>query len=229
MPFLLKNVVPWGRRLKEYQEMFNLKDTEIRTKRIVSFGDGPASFNVEGTNIGGHILSLDPIYQFSKQELQSRLNETRSIVMEQMKRNQENYRWDKIKSLEELEQIRLSAIQMFLNDFEQGLSDRRYLYHELPEKTIFEDGSFDLGLSSHFLLLYTTLGLEFHIKAIQEMLRICEEIRIFPLVDLDAKKSQLSQQVIDFFQNQYFVQIKQVNYEFQKDANAMLIIRKHQK
>lgn len=229
MAFLLKNVVPWGRRLSEYQDMFHLTDEEISTKRIVSFGDGPASFNAEGTKLGGHILSLDPIYQFSKQELTGRLEETRGIVMEQMRQNQDHYRWDKIKSLEELEQVRLSAIQMFLSDFEQGLSERRYLYHELPERTGFEDNCFDLGLSSHFLLLYTSLGLEFHIRSIEEMLRICKEIRIFPLVNLDAEKTQITQEVIDYFQAQYEVQIKPVGYEFQKGADKMLVIRKHNK
>ena len=105
MAFLLKNVVPWGRRFSEYQDMFHLTDEEIVSKRIVSFGDGPASFNAEGTRMGGNIISLDPIYQFSKQELVGRLEETRGIVMEQMRQNQDHYKWDRIKSLEELEQI----------------------------------------------------------------------------------------------------------------------------
>ena len=227
MAFLLKNVVPWGRRFSEYQDMFHLTDEEIVSKRIVSFGDGPASFNAEGTRMGGNIISLDPIYQFSKQELAGRLEETRGIVMEQMRQNQDHYKWDRIKSLEELEQVRLSAIQMFLDDFEQGLLEQRYQYHELPERTEYEEDSFDLGLSSHFLLLYTALGLDFHIHSIEEMLRICKEIRIFPLVDLNAEKTQLTQEVIDYFQAQYEVQVKQVGYEFQKGADKMLVIRKH--
>lgn len=229
MAFLLKDVVPWGRRLSEYQDMFHLTDEEIVSKRIVSFGDGPASFNAEGTRLGAHILSLDPIYQFSKQELVGRLEKTRGIVMEQMRQNQDHYKWDKIKSLEELEQVRLSAIQMFLADFEQGLLEQRYQYHELPERTEYEDDSFDLGLSSHFLLLYTALGLEFHICSIEEMLRICKEIRIFPLVNLDAEKTQLTQEVISYFKDQCEVQVKPVGYEFQKGADMMLVIRNHNK
>ena len=227
MAFLLKNVVPWGRRLSEYQDMFGLTEAEIASKRIVSFGDGPASFNAEGTKMGGNILSLDPIYQFSRQELADRLEETRGIVMEQMRQNQNHYRWNKIKSLEELEQIRLSAIRMFLEDFEQGLKEGRYRYHELPERTEFPEDTFDLGLSSHFLLLYTSLGFDFHIRSVEEMLRICREVRIFPLVNLDAEKTELTQQVIRYFQNQYEVQIKPVGYEFQKGADQMLVIRKH--
>lgn len=41
MAFLLKDVVPWGRRLSEYQDMFHLTDEEIVSKRIVSFGGWP--------------------------------------------------------------------------------------------------------------------------------------------------------------------------------------------
>jgi hypothetical protein len=226
MAFLLKNVVPWGRRLEEYQDMFHLTEEELLSKKIVSFGDGPASFNAEGTKLGARILSLDPIYQFSKQALQGRLDETRGVVMEQMRQNQEHYRWNKIKSLAELEEMRMSAMYMFLDDYEQGCSEHRYQYHELPERLPYEDDSFDLGLSSHFLLLYPSLGLDFHLQSIQEMLRVCKEIRIFPLVDLDGQKSELTQQVIEHFQEQYTVQIQTVDYEFQKGANAMLVIRK---
>ncbi|MFR3822706.1 MAG: SAM-dependent methyltransferase, partial [Hungatella hathewayi] len=62
---------------------------------------------------------------------------------------------------------------------------------------------------------------------VEEMLRICREVRIFPLVNLDAEKTELTQQVIRYFQNQYEVQIKPVGYEFQKGADQMLVIRKH--
>ena len=46
MAFELKNTVPWGRTLEEYSNMFNLTASDIN-KRIISFGDGPASFNCE--------------------------------------------------------------------------------------------------------------------------------------------------------------------------------------
>lgn len=46
-------------------------------------------------------------------------------------------------------------------------------------------------------------------------------------MDLDAEKTQLTQEVIDHFQAQYEVQVKPVGYEFQKGADKMLVIRKH--
>ena len=106
--------------------------------------------------------------------------------MKQMAENKDNYVWENIKNLEELEEVRMSAMNMFLADFEKGLAEKRYVYHELPDRLNCEDDSFDLGISSHFLLMYTALGYDFHIKAIDEILRVCKEVRIFPLVDLDS-------------------------------------------
>lgn len=124
-----------------------------------------------------------------------------------------------------LENLRMSAMKIFLNDYENGKRENRYICHELPEQLPFEEGSFDLGLSSHFLLMYTILGYDFHIQAITEMLRICKEIRIFPIVDLDAQKTKLVSEVINYFESFCDVEVKHTQYEFQKGENKLLIIR----
>lgn len=66
MSFTLEEVVPWGRNFEEYKEMFLIKETD-KNKKIAGFGDGPASFNTQGTEQGYDIRSFDPIYQFSKE------------------------------------------------------------------------------------------------------------------------------------------------------------------
>lgn len=225
MAFKLENVVPWGRTLDEYRMMFLLNDNDM-SKRIAGFGDGPASFNFEATKQGYFVTSFDPIYQFSKDELQKRIDEVRITVMQQMSENMNNYVWTKIKSLEELETVRMSAMRLFLEDFEKGKQERRYIHHELPDRLTLEDDTFDIGLSSHFLLMYTVLGFEFHIQAMTEMLRVCKEIRIFPIVDLDANETDLISNVIDYFKQGYEVEIRKTQYEFQKGDNKLLIIRK---
>lgn len=225
MAFKLESVVPWGRNLNEYKLMFQLDDKDI-SKKIAGFGDGPASFNYEATKRGYSVTSFDPIYQFSKNDLQKRIEEVRTIIMQQMSENMDNYVWTNIKNLEELEKVRMSAMQLFLSDYEQGKAEKRYICHELPERLPYEDNTFDIGLSSHFLLMYTALGYDFHIQAITEMLRICKEIKIFPIVDLDAKENDLISNVIDYFKNRYDVGIVETQYEFQKGDNKLLIIRK---
>lgn len=215
MAFQLNNVVPWGRNMEEYKSMFLLNDEDMK-KKIAGFGDGPASFNFEAHCLGCNITSYDLIYQFNKEELEKRIEDVRGIVMQQMSENTDNYIWTKIRDLQQLEQIRMDAMKLFLNDFEAGLSEGRYRYHELPKCLPVEENYYDIGLSSHFLLLYTQLGFDFHIKAIGEMLRACKEVRIFPVVDLDANQADMTSDVIDEFTKKYDVELKVTNYQFQK-------------
>ena len=211
--------------MEEYKTMFLLNEEDMK-KKIAGFGDGPASFNFEAHCLGCDITSYDPIYQFNKEELEKRIEEVRGIVMQQMSENKDNYIWTKIRDLQQLEQIRMDAMKLFLNDFEVGLSEGRYRYHELPNCLSVEDNYYDIGLSSHFLLLYTQLGFDFHIKSIREMLRVCKEVRIFPVVDLDANQADMISNVIEEFKKKYDVELKETNYQFQKNANKMLVIRK---
>ena len=225
MAFELKNVVPWGRNLEEYTRIFKLTDSDYKS-RIISFGDGPASFNFEMTKLDRKVVSLDPIYQFTRDELKQRIAETKDIILEQTKTNHNNFVWTNIKSIQDLEHIRMDAMNNFIDDFELGKTKERYIYHELPNSTKFSDLSFDLGLSSHFLILYSQLGLDFHIKSISEMLRICKEIRIFPILNLNAVKSEVLEGIIDYFKSDYQISIDLVDYEFQKRGNQMLKIKR---
>lgn len=225
MAYLLENVVPWGRNFNEYKKMFQLTDEDL-SKKIIGFGDGPASFNCEAEKLGYKVISLDPIYQFSGKNIEKRIIEIKDVVIEQTKNNANNYVWTEIKNLDELERVRMAAMKTFLDDYEKGKSENRYIYHELPQKAPFNDQVFDIGLSSHFLLMYTALGYDFHIESMNEMLRICKEIRIFPIVDLDSKESELTKKVIEYFETNYSVKVISTSYEFQKGGNLMLSIKK---
>ena len=224
MSFKLNSVVPWGRNLDEYRTMFMLDDADMKNK-IAGFGDGPASFNCEATRMGCSVTSFDPIYRFTREQLRDRINEIRTVVMKQMAENVENYVWTKIKSPEELEHVRMSAMGQFLEDYDNGRREGRYIPYELPGKMPFDENTFDIGLSSHFLLMYTSLGYDFHIAAMTEMLRVCREIRIFPIVDLDGKESPMANDVISYFEKSYIVEVKKTQYEFQKSENMMLTIK----
>ena len=73
--------------------------------------------------------------------------------------------------------------------------------------------------------MYTDLGYDFHIRAMTAMLRVCREIRLFPIVDLDANQTDLVSDVIKYFEKNQSVEIRETQYEFQKGGNKMLIIR----
>ena len=95
MAFKLSKVVPWGRRLHEYVEMFHLSKRDL-SKKIIGFGDGPASFNYEATQQGYSVISLDIVYQFTKEQISKRIEETRCVVLQQAKKCR-NYNWTVIK------------------------------------------------------------------------------------------------------------------------------------
>ena len=223
MPLQYKSIVPWGRSFDEYRRMFDLTAAEL-SLRILGCGDGPASFNVECNQRGGDVISIDPLYRFSCDAIEKRITETYDEVMRQTRSNQDKFIWDAISSLEDLERIRMEAMQRFLVSYEDGRVQGLYVPGELPELP-FADQTFDLALSSHFLFLYTdNLTFDFHVSAILEMLRVAHEVRIFPLLDMNARESHYLNGVLESFQ-EYKPEIRRVNYEFQRGGNRMLRIR----
>lgn len=95
------------------------------------------------TERNGNVTSFDLIYQFSKEDIEKRIEEVRVTVMQQMKENMDNYVWKNIKNLAELERTRMSAMKKFLSDYEKGKAEGRYVFHELPNKLPYETEHFD--------------------------------------------------------------------------------------
>ncbi|WP_319508992.1 SAM-dependent methyltransferase [uncultured Methanolobus sp.] len=224
MTIQYQNIVPWGRSFQEYVDMFKLIDKDLN-RSILGCGDGPASFNYEMRQLGKSVVSVDPIYDLDRNFIEKRIDETYVEVLEQTRANQDKFVWGNIYSVEELGNIRMNSMRLFLEDFEEGKKQGRYTAGELPELP-FEDNSFDLALVSHLLFLYSEqLSLEFHFRAIDELLRVADEVRIFPLLDLNSRKSIHLDEVIDYLISQGItVHEEKVNYEFQKGGNTMLRI-----
>ena len=221
----LENIVPWGRSKKEYMEMFNLGKEDVLHKRILGCGDGPSSFNTEMDYDGGRVVSIDPLYAYTKQQIMQRIDEVAEEVMAQVRANVDNFVWKNIPDVESLEHIRIEAMMEFLMDYEDGLEEGRYIAAELPDLP-FEDDSFDMALCSHLLFLYSDhLDEAFHKASIDEMLRVAKEVRIFPLLTLKNKPSPHLEPVIDHLRSKgYRVQVVKTGYEFQKGADEMLQI-----
>lgn len=222
----LNEVVPWGRNADEYIRMFSLSDAALKGK-ILGCGDGPASFNAEMTEKGRDVISVDPIYEFSAEKIEGRINQVYDIVIGQVKKDPSPYVWNFFKSPDEMGQCRLKSMMCFLSDYEKGRAEGRYKAESLPELS-FADAAFELCLSSHFLFLYSrNLTLDFHIKAINEMLRVSREARIFPLLDhYDNKASAYIIPVMEYFNSQgYKAETVKVDYEFQRGGDQMMSIK----
>ncbi|PSN20504.1 SAM-dependent methyltransferase [filamentous cyanobacterium CCP5] len=225
MPFSLDQVVPWGRSFQEYLQMFNLTAVELGSS-ILGCGDGPAAFNSELSRRGGQIVSVDPLYRFSRAEIAQRIQVTSAEVLEQTRQHQQDFVWQAIASPTMLEEVRMGAMAEFLADFEAGLAEGRYLDASLPELP-FENGQFDLALCSHLLFLYgAQFDGNFHLAAIGEMLRVASEVRIFPVLELGNLPSRHLERVMAVLKDQRRqVYLETVGYEFQKGGNQMLVIR----
>ncbi len=222
MPFKYAEVVPWGRSFDEYCRMFDLTPADLK-KRILGCGDGPASFNTLCNAQGGNVVSIDPIYALSKEQIAARIKATFDNVISQTRGNREKFRWDLIKSVDELGNVRMTAMNEFLAAYENGKAAGSYIAGSLPPID-FPDGSFDISLSSHFLFLYTdNLSFDFHADSISEMLRVSREARIFPLLDVNAQRSAYVDGIVSRF-NTYAIEIRKVNYEFQIGGNEVMII-----
>lgn len=218
----LDEVKPWGRSLGEYRRMFDLSETDL-DKNILGCGDGPASFNAEMTARGGRVVSADPLYAFSKTEIERRVRETYESILSQARENADRYVWTLFPTVEALGQARLEAMKAFLADFDSGLAKGRYLPRALPSLG-FADRQFDLALCSHLLFLYSgQLSPEFHIASLTELSRVAGEVRVFPLLDLECKPSAHLGSVRSHFTARGFTaEVSTVPYEFQRGGNRML-------
>ena len=224
MPITLDNVIPWGRSMEEYIAMFGLSERDLDA-RILGCADGPASFNTEMFSRGKTVISVDPIYQFSAEEIRKRIYATCPTILEQLCQNRDDYIWNKIESPQSLCELRMAIMERFLNDFPAGKLANRYLPYSLPELP-FEDQIFDLTLCSHFLFLFSDMfSADFHCLAIQDMLRISREVRIFPLLTLAREPSPHLDIVCGHFRGLgRNCEITTVDYEMQRGANQMLRI-----
>lgn len=222
----LQNVIPWGRSLAEYQSMFSLAGVDLN-KNILGCGDGPASFNTEVTAASGHVISVDPVYAFSKNQIRSRIAEVYPSIMEQLAKHHSDYIWDHFTGVEHVGRTRMQAMEQFLQDYDEGKQQGRYIEAALPALP-FENQAFDLALCSHFLFLYSTqLSLEAHIAGVRELCRVAREVRIYPLVSLEGTGSPHVDPVVERLNAEGITASREpVSYRFQKGAIEMLVLRK---
>lgn len=223
---ILADIVPWGRSLDEYRLMFALSEDDLRG-RMLGCGDGPASFNCELTARGGTVVSVDPLYAFAAAAIAQRVHETYDTIVGQVRQNAQRYAWEYFADPDALGRARLAAMERFLADYAAGRAVGRYRTGSLPQLD-FADGAFDLALCSHLLFLYSEqLSLEFHIAALAELLRVAQEVRVFPLLGLDCRVSpHLAPASAALAARGFVVEQVMVPYEFQRGGDHMLRLRR---
>lgn len=221
----LTEVVPWGRSFEEYTKIFSLSENDLK-KTILGCGDGPACFNAELSQAGGKVISVDPVYQFSAEQIESRIDAIYSQVMGEVEKNKDDYIWTSIGGVEELGRLRMESMTKFLADYVIGKEGGRYACASLPSLP-FEHKSFELALCSHYLFLYSDhVNQEQHISSMKELCRVANEVRVYPLLSLDSQKSQHLKPVMsELAQTGIQISLEAVEYQFQKGASEMLVAK----
>lgn len=225
-PMKLADIIPWGRSFDEYRAMFALSQSDL-TQRILGCGDGPASFNAEANAMGLRVVSVDPIYEFTAAEIESRVEATFATVLSQCEARSEHYVWDRFPDIAALGTARREAMRRFAADFEPGKRAGRYVVGSLPHLP-FTDSSFDLALASHLLFLYSNhLSLDRHLMFLRELLRVAAEVRVFPLLNLTGEVSRHLAPVSEAFRREgCAVEEVRVDYEFMRGGHTMLRLRR---
>ncbi|MDD5587299.1 MAG: SAM-dependent methyltransferase [Alphaproteobacteria bacterium] len=225
MTLTLDKVIIRGRTFDEYTGMFALSEDDLN-KRILDCGGGAASFNALLSKRGGRVVSIDPLYRLTSEEIAAHAEEAHNLIIEQMRKSKNDYVWTTVRSFKELEMLRQSAVQDFLADYMQGKKENRYIVAELPNLP-FGKQEFGLALCSHFLLHYAEqFNLGFHMQSFRELSRVADEVRTYPLLEYNTKRCRYLDDIVSGLSSEgYDVAIKPVPYELIKGANEMLVVR----
>lgn len=222
----LERIVFIGRTFEEYLDMFSLSVEALQGKKILDCPAGACSFTAVGNKSGLDVTACDIAYYHTGEDLRNKGLKDIEHAMLRMEKAKANYKWEYFKDVEDLRKHRLNALKNCTADMKDNAN--RYVPVTLPTLP-FGNEEFDILLSAHFLFMYADrLDLPFHIETLNELLRVTkEEVRIFPLVDLEGKRYQHLENVISYLTDKgYLVEEVQVPYEFQTNANSMLIIKK---
>ncbi|WP_431027189.1 SAM-dependent methyltransferase [Lysinibacillus sp. LZ02] len=221
----LERIVFIGRTFEEYMDMFSLSMKELEGKSILDCPAGACSFTAVGNKLGLDITACDIAYDHPVEQLESKGLRDIEHAMEGMGKVKNNYIWRYFDGIEALKKHRVHALKDCTNHMRE--SSKHYIPVTLPSLP-FQDKEFDILLSAHFLFMYADrLDHQFHIQTLNELLRVTkEEVRIFPLVDLEGKRyPYLEQLMADLMDKGYVVEEVNVSYEFMKNANTMLKIK----
>lgn len=222
--FRIPGTKPWGRNRAEYYAFFALNDQKPDSA-VLDCAAGPSSFAAEMNRRGFDVIAADPIYAAAPGQIKAEIEDARRLMMQGLRDAAARFVWDGYGSPEALEATRLSTMKHFLEDFEEDRSGR-YVGAMLP-KLPFKNRAFDLALSSHFLFLYSAqFDLAFHLAAMRELCRVAGELRLFPLLDLDGRRSPHLEAVRRGLADWgWESELRRVGYEFQKGGNQMLWAR----
>ena len=176
---------------------------------------------------GVSVTALDPLYRLPVSAMRHLLVDAEQQIGPALAVERHRFVWDFYGDIRHLLATRRQAAERFFADYTRGRASGRYICGELPRLPL-AASSFDLALCSHFLFLYSReLGLEFHLQALSELVRVAAEVRVFPMISLDGTPSPHVAACRQFLERHGAqVTIEPVSFEFQRGANRLFRVRR---
>lgn len=221
----MERLVLWGHHLDEYRDMFDLPEAALGL-RFLEFQSGVSAFQTDLRDTAAHLVSYDTWFDLDKDTLQQKIETSFSARLTQIKQRAEAFDLSRYAgSLDKLVAYRRQGIAEFLQDYELGHAEGRYL-HAAQSRLPFADFFFDYALSAHhFFSVTAPQTIDYYLNTIEELARVAKEVRIFPLVDAQGVPSELLGPVILALQQKnYGIEVRDVAYHLQPKGNAMLRI-----
>lgn len=220
----LGEILVSSRSLAEYRAMFSLTEDDLNS-RILDCPSGAASFTGELNGLGGKATACDSAY------FDATPADLAAIAINEAERgnafvhtHRHDYTWTYFADPDHHERVREDSAGRFATDINDH--PEQYVPGRLPSLP-FGDDSFDLVLSSHLLFSYSDVfDHQFHIDSITELARVSRsEVRIFPLVAVGESTPypHLGELLENLADRGIDSRIVQVDYEFQRGADEMLV------
>jgi hypothetical protein len=209
----------WAFGLAEYRQMFALSDEEL-TLSLLDFSASMSSFNAEVAHKNSNIISADASYDLPISEMENHV----ACQIDELAAHfvaHADHIADAEHSPKALLESATRTASIFFKDYEAGMSEGRYVCASLPSLP-FGDYQFNLALCSHWLFSESPDSF-FQIQAIKELMRVAGEVRIYPLLNRDDETAASLGPVMMALQQENFgVELREVDFELKKEGNAML-------
>jgi hypothetical protein len=218
----MRKRVLWGHHVSEYKEMFDVSDASLQAN-ILEYGCGASAVNTELHQEGTTMVSIDPLFALSKPELIQKVTDDFDERVEQVFLDQAQFNVENYGGMDAFLASRRAGMDAFFADYNAGVEEGRYkalVDGALP----FENFSFDLALSSHYLFANAADdAVAYHLETIQELARVAKEVRLFPLIERAGTPSVLLGPVLLGLQQANFgTEVREVSCALYPEGNAML-------
>ena len=215
-----------SRSFQEYAAMFDLADAATAGS-VVDCCAGASSFVAELATRGGVGIAVDPVYAKGLDAVRRAAAASLIAGTTIVRDHTDRFVWHWYGSPGQRDRMRAAAVDRFVEDVTHRPS--AYLAGELPHLPL-ASASADLVLCSHLLFTWADrLDIDWHRAALADLVRVArQEVRVFPLVmQATGAPVPFLDRLIDELRAQgHEVAVRDVPYEFQRGAHAMLVIRR---